>query len=86
MKYLIGVVALLALSSSWAEGESTCYGTTSNGRLENGWKLPSSGNNFTAYSLVGRLLGRTYVHSAVGAVVLEAYGALEKELPETVFV
>ena len=54
--------------------------------MENGWKLPSSGRNFTTYSHVGRLFGRTYVHSSVSTSVLEAYAELEKTLPETRFV
>ena len=79
-------IAVLTTSPVWADDVSTCYGTTSSGRLENGWKLPSSGNNFTTYSHVGRLLGRTYVHSSVRTVVLEAYAEVEKSMPETVFV
>ena len=52
----------------------------------NGWKLPSSGPNFGTYSHVGRLLGRTYVHSTVHAVIIEAYAEARRTTPETVFV
>jgi len=73
-------------AGAWADEPSRCYGTTSNGRLENGWKLPAGGPNFSAYSAAGRLLGRTYVHSSVHAVILEAYSETARVLPETVFV
>ena len=65
---------------------SKCFGTTSNGRLENGWQLPSEGRNFSSYSILGQALGRTYVHSTVNDVVVEAYAATSEILPDTVFV
>ncbi|MCK7597714.1 penicillin-insensitive murein endopeptidase [Microbulbifer sp. CAU 1566] len=65
--------------------ESTCYGTTSNGRLENGVQLPTSGVNFEGYSIVARLAGRTYVHSQVSKIILAAYKNLESTNPEKVF-
>lgn len=83
---VLALAALCACSQSQADDASTCYGTTSDGRLENGWALPSSGANFSAYSHVGRMMGRTYVHSTVATVVLEAYAEMEKTLPGTVFV
>ena len=69
-----------------ADVESTCYGTTANGRLENGVALPSSGPNFENYTALGGILGRTYVHSRVWDVVVSAFKALETSHPETVFV
>ena len=69
-----------------AQEPSVCYGTTSNGRLDNGWKLPASGPNFSTHWTVGRLAGRSYVHSAVYPVVLDAYAELEQSLPDRVFV
>jgi penicillin-insensitive murein endopeptidase len=66
--------------------ESTCHGTTENGRLENGWKLPVKGANFQPYSRLGAGLGRTYVHSKVYRVVTEAYAQLAKIRPGTVYV
>ena len=80
---------LLALSlaiPSAAVAESTCFGTTSNGRLEAACNLPSSGENFTAYSSLLRLAGRTHVHCEVRRVVLDAYRALHESRPGTVFV
>lgn len=65
--------------------ESTCYGTTANGRLENGVKLPSTGKNFVSYSTIAGLAGRTYVHSTVRSIILAAYQSLESEQPNKVF-
>ena len=66
--------------------ESVCYGTPSNGRLEYGVKIEESGRNFEPYSSLGVTLGRTYVHSRVARVITDAYAALAKELPNTMFV
>lgn len=66
--------------------ESVCYGTPSNGRLENGVKIEESGSNFEPYSSLGVTLGRTYIHSRVARVIMDAYVALAKELPNTMFV
>lgn len=65
--------------------DSTCYGTTSNGRLEDGVKLPIEGRNFVSYSTTAALLGRTYVHSRVREIILAAYEWLEKETPGKVY-
>lgn len=65
--------------------ESVCYGTTSNGSLENGVELPRSGPNFVTYSNVARLAGRTYVHSEVRDIVVAAYTELEQDLPDRVY-
>ena len=65
--------------------ESICYGTASNGRLEGGVSLPSSGKNFQSYSSLGNMLGRTYVHSRVQKVVTEAFKSLEVSHPDKVF-
>lgn len=65
--------------------ESTCYGTTSNGRLVDGVKLPGSGPNFVSYGTMPALTGRTYVHSKVRDVVVEAYRVLQTEQPGKVY-
>ncbi len=75
----------LSATASRAEPESTCFGTTSEGRLETGWRLPTSGPNYTAYSTIGVLAGRTSVHSRVHRVLLSAYAALAESSPRTVF-
>lgn len=81
---------LLALSLfpafAYDAEESRCYGSSDNGRLENGWQLPSSGKNYSAYSSVGVMAGRNYVHSKVHRVVVDAYKALETKAPSKVFV
>ena len=83
-----GAFTLVVLLSGHADAQdkSTCYGSTSNGSLENGWKLPSKGSNFSAYSSIGSTIGRTYVHSDVHGVILAAYAALETTLPRKFFV
>jgi len=66
--------------------ESVCYGTTAKGRLENGVQLPFSGKNFTTYSQILAGVGRTYVHSRVRTVVVNAYAAVENTHPAKRFV
>lgn len=76
---------LVLLPVSVSAETSTCYGTTSNGRLENGVQLPPDGSNFEGYSTIARMAGRTYVHSEVEAIILDSFAALEKEYPRKVF-
>jgi len=80
-------LAIIALffNSSAIVGESICYGTTSNGRLEGGVELPSKGKNFVSYSKTAQIAGRTYVHSKVREIVLAAYQKLESERPNKVY-
>lgn len=79
--FLVGIFLMFLSLSVFAEPESQCYGDTTNGRLENGWKLPSSGENYQAYSSLGVIAGRTYVHSKVYRTVLGAYEILRKSNP-----
>ncbi len=79
--FLVGIFLMLLSLSVFAEPESECYGDTTNGRLENGWKLPNSGENYQAYSSLGVIAGRTYVHSKVYRTVLGAYEILRKTNP-----
>ncbi|KGJ95867.1 penicillin-insensitive murein endopeptidase [Colwellia psychrerythraea] len=79
------VLVIFMLSVPVLAKDSTCYGTTSKGRLENGIELPRSGDNFVAYSTIARLAGRTYVHSQVERIILNAYKSLEKEQPDKIF-
>ncbi|BFM15700.1 hypothetical protein R50073_18830 [Maricurvus nonylphenolicus] len=62
-----------------------CFGTTSNGRLEQGVKLPAEGKNYVGYSAVARIAGRTYVHSTVKDIVVAAYQNLESSQPGKVY-
>ncbi|MEM0912934.1 MAG: penicillin-insensitive murein endopeptidase [Pseudomonadota bacterium] len=84
MSRLIIILSVL-LSVNSIASESICYGTTSNGRLERGVKLPSSGINFVSYSVSASVLGRTYVHSTVRDIVVASYSRLKAEMPEKVF-
>ncbi|MEY4588877.1 MAG: hypothetical protein RL497_953 [Pseudomonadota bacterium] len=88
MNRVVFIIIFLCLwQSAYAENQpSTCYGTTKNGRLENGWQLPSAGENFEAYSSLGAVLNRNYVHSKVYAVVLAAYKTLELSAPKKKFI
>ena len=65
---------------------SVCFVTTAAGRLENGKRLPRSGANFRAYSDLGVLLGRTFVHDRVHRVVVAAYAALAESMPDVTYV
>ncbi len=83
MKYILLILILFPLGASAIQSE--CFGTTSNGRLNNGVKLPAAGNNFEGYSYIARVAGRTYVHSKVHDIVVSAYTQLETEQPTKVF-
>lgn len=83
MYKLIAVFMCLPLSA--LAQESTCYGSTSNGRLETGVKLPRSGKNFVSYSFIADMAGRTYVHSKVRDILLAAYKELESTQKDKVF-
>lgn len=61
---------------------STSHGTPARGSLEHGKRLPTVGANFRAYSLLGSLLGRASVHSAVKATVVDAYDAMLASHPD----
>ncbi len=89
MKSIIISIALLLLIVDiplYSKAESICYGTTQKGRLENGKKLPKSGSNFSSYSEIGWAAGRTFVHSKVKEILLDAYQNLEMSAPGKVFV
>ncbi len=80
------VLLILSSCAAHAQPPSTCFGTTANGSLENGRKLPRNGPNFSAYSTIGHIAGRTWVHSTVHEIVLEAYEALKTTVRDKVFV
>lgn len=83
MNFSSGVLIFFASLAS--AGESTCFGTTANGRLEGGVELPASGENFEGYSTIARLAGRTYVHSEVREIIIAAYKELETTQPGKVY-
>lgn len=78
-------IALILTSSLTTANDSICYGETKNGKLVGGVKLPNKGANFVSYSSLAQMLGRTYVHSKVRTVFLNAYKSLESKLPGKVF-
>ena len=80
------LILLLGVVTTASGSGSICYGTTANGKLEHGCKLPYDGANFTAYSRLGWSIGRTYVHCKVAALVVAAYADLQRRYPDTVFV
>jgi penicillin-insensitive murein endopeptidase len=77
---------VLFLTTTLNAAESKCFGTVSNGRLENGVQLPTDGRNFSAYNTLGVMLGRNYVHSKVSEIVLAAFRGLENTEPNKKFV
>jgi hypothetical protein len=93
-RVLFAVCAMLAFSAgglaayvaSGQEQPSVCYGDAASGRLERGSRLPYSGENYRAYSVLGFALGRTYVHSSVRDVMRDAYAELAKSRPELRFI
>jgi penicillin-insensitive murein DD-endopeptidase len=80
------LAAVLCVPFAALSAQSVCFGSVSNGRLEGGVKLPDEGANFSAYSTVAAMAGRTYVHSRVAKVVEDAYAGLAQTLPNAVFV
>lgn len=82
------IFVLIFFTSAFAEAqqESICYGTQEKGKIENAWQLPSSGDNFSAYSLIGVTAGRNYVHSMIYVVVLDAYKDVQQHYPQNKFV
>lgn len=86
--FWISSIFLLCATAAYGDQdspESICYGTTQNGRLENGVKLQKGGPNFVPYSNLGVMIGRTYVHSKVREVILNAYRSLETSHPEKIY-
>ena len=65
---------------------STSQGTPSNGSLKNGKRLPTSGSNYTSYSRLGTLLGRTAVHDKVRDTILDAFAEINESHAELRFV
>jgi penicillin-insensitive murein DD-endopeptidase len=80
------VAMLLSFSNGTHSAKSICSGTPSKGGLQHGVALPATGPNFQSYSALGNQLGRTYVHSLVQRIVVQAYHQLEGTSPDTKFV
>jgi penicillin-insensitive murein DD-endopeptidase len=84
--FLILLVLQVYSVGAQEKHESFCHGQAASGSLENGWQLPSSGRNFEAYSSIGTMAGRNYVHSKIYAVVVDTYAQLEQIAPGKRFV
>lgn len=65
---------------------SVSHGSSGNGTLEHGKRLPSAGPNFETYSRFGSLLGRTAMHSTVRDIVLAGYAKMQAAHPGTEFI
>jgi penicillin-insensitive murein DD-endopeptidase len=78
-----GYVAWLGIDGG---PQSVCHGTAANGSLESGRRLPHAGVNYRAYSTLGFLLGRTFVHESVRNAMRDAYAALSQSRPELRFI
>lgn len=61
---------------------SKSRGSYAAGSLVNGKRLPSKGANFSSYSTLGSLLGRTTVHSNVRKLMLASYASLAETHPD----
>jgi penicillin-insensitive murein DD-endopeptidase len=84
-RLLLAACAALSAASAQA-ADSQCYGTVSQGRLTGGVQLPSSGANFAAYSALGTVAGRTYVHAKVADILAASYAALQSSSPDASYV
>jgi penicillin-insensitive murein endopeptidase len=83
---LAGFAAYIAWLGIDGGEPSICRGTVAAGSLERGRRLPYSGVNYRAYSMLGFMLGRTFVHSSVRNTLRDAYVELSKSNPELRFV
>ncbi len=81
----LALIAFLFFTLCSQADDSVCFGSTANGRLEGGEKLALSGANYTTYSYLASLIGRTYVHSTVKVIVENAYGSLSVSEPKKVY-
>jgi penicillin-insensitive murein endopeptidase len=79
-------LAALLLPLAGIAKESQCYGTASNGRIEDSVKLPLDGPNFSAYSAVAATAGRTYLHSKVARIIEASYKAIAAAHPDVKYV
>lgn len=85
-KQALLVMVALTLCIPCMADTSICYGSVGKGRLSGGVPLPAKGDNFEAYSQMGASLGRTYVHSLVRQVLVDAYAGVGKTLPDKRYV
>lgn len=65
---------------------STCFGNPAHGRIERAVALPTRGKNFSPYTEMGARLGRTFVHTTVRDILMDAYRDLEVRQPGVEFI
>ena len=65
---------------------SRSVGSPGRGHLEHGKRMPTRGANFTSYSMLGALMGRTGVHGEVREILVAAWAALAETQPEVTWV
>jgi penicillin-insensitive murein endopeptidase len=75
------IIVLLLFTITTQAKMSQCFGTTSQGRIENSVQLSIKGENFIIYNSLGNLLGRNYVHSKVYDAVVNSYKQLAQSFP-----
>jgi len=68
------------------DAKSKSHGHVANGYITNAKRMPMRGDNYTSYSFLAYLVGRTFVHHKVRDCMLEAYKNCEKSSPNTTFV
>ena len=69
-----------------SDAPSRSVGSTEDGSLVNGKRLPTSGANFHAYGRLPIALGRNSLHGRVRVVVVAAYARVEELHPKVTFV
>ncbi len=74
---------LLYLEGSQA---SQSTGRVASGRIVNSKRMHFDGNNFTTYSFICYLAGRTFVHEKVRQVMIDAYAVCEETCLNRTFV
>jgi penicillin-insensitive murein endopeptidase len=80
------VAALLALAAAGpvTAQDSQCYGVINSGRIERAVQVPLKGPNFEVISW-SHDKGRTFVHSEVRKIMVEAYAAAGAVMPDAKF-
>lgn len=65
---------------------SISHPTIRAGKLSNGKRMNYRGDNFTTYSYLGYLFGRTYTNDKVKQIILDAYESSKETCPDITFV
>ena len=84
-KNLLYIILMFILTSPPYVQDSQCFGSSSNGYLVNGVQLPVDGKNFVSYNSIGVFLGRTYLHSQVVEIIVDAYDSLAISVPDNIY-